>query len=83
MEITDIRLLLPALVSFKQNGKETSVFVYVDQLKKDVVIPDSTYITDIDEFKANFAKYYNSRNRAVKIPSPPQGFERNAGEYKL
>ena len=61
MEITDIRLRLPAIVTFKQNDKDLSVFVYLDQIKMDVVIPDDTEITNVEEFKKAFAKYNKSQ----------------------
>jgi len=71
VEIKDVRLILPALVSFKQNDEEYSVFVYIDQAKKDIVIPDTAEILDIDEFKRSFAKYYSSKNPAQKPPVMP------------
>lgn len=72
IEITDIRVLLPALVSFKQNDQDLSVFAYIDQLKKDVVLPDTSEIINVDEFKAAFATFYNSKNKANKIPPLPK-----------
>jgi hypothetical protein len=72
IEITDIRVLLPALVTFKQNDQDLSVFAYIDQLKKDVVLPDTSEIVNIDEFKAAFANFYNSKNKANKIPPLPR-----------
>jgi hypothetical protein len=72
IEITDIRVLLPALVTFKQNNEELSVFAYVDQLKKDIVLPDASEIIDVDEFKTAFAAFYNSKNKANKIPPLPK-----------
>ena len=71
IEIKDVRLILPALVSFKQNDEELSVFVYIDQAKKDVVIPDTSGISDIDEFKRAFVKHYNSKNPLYKTPTLP------------
>lgn len=71
MEVTDIRLLLPAMVSFKTDDKDYSVFVYIDQIKKDVIVPDASDILDLDEFKKAFAQFYNKKNPAVKIPTPP------------
>ena len=71
IEIKDVRLILPALVSFKQNDKEYSVFVYIDQGKKDVVIPDTSDIADVDEFKRAFIKHYNSKNPVPKTPTLP------------
>jgi hypothetical protein len=72
IEITDIRVLLPALVSFKQDDKELSIFVYIDQLKKDVVLPDMSDISNLEEFKAAFTTFYNSKNKANKIPPLPR-----------
>lgn len=72
IEITDIRVLLPALVNFKQDDKELSIFVYIDQLKKDVVLPDMSDISDLEGFKAAFAIFYNSTNKANKIPPLPK-----------
>lgn len=71
IEIKDVRLILPALVSFKQDDQELSVFVYIDQGKKDVVIPDITGINDVDEFKRAFVKHYNSKNPVPKTPTLP------------
>lgn len=71
IEIKDVRLVFPALVSFKQNEEEFTVFVYVDQTKKDVVIPDTTGISDINEFKKAFAEHYNARNPLPKAPVLP------------
>jgi len=72
IEITDIRVLLPALVTFKQGDEELSVFAYVDQLKKDIVLPDTSEIINVDEFKTAFANFYNSKNKANKIPPLPR-----------
>jgi len=71
IEIKDVRLILPALVTFKQDDQELSVFVYIDQGKKDVVVPDPTGISDIDEFKRAFVKHYNSKNPVPKTPVLP------------
>ena len=72
IEIKDVRLILPALVSFKQNDEELSVFVYIDHAKKDVVIPDMSGILDVDEFKRAFVKHYNSKNPVPKTPVIPK-----------
>lgn len=71
IEIKDVRLILPALVSFKQDDQDLSVFVYIDQGKKDVVIPDTTGILDVEEFKRAFVKHYNSKNPIPKTPILP------------
>jgi hypothetical protein len=71
IEIKDVRLILPALVSFEQNGEKLSTFVYIDQTKKDVIIPETSEIVDIDEFKKAFAQYYNSKNPVPKTPTLP------------
>jgi len=72
MEVLDIRLLLPAMVSFKKDDKEYSVFVYVDQLKKDIIVPDVDGI-DVDALKVAFGKFFNSKNKVVKVPPLPEG----------
>ena len=72
IEIKDIRLLLPAMVSFKKDDVEQSVFVYIDQGKMDIVIPDTTGIENVEEFRSSFAKYYNSKNPAYKTPPLPK-----------
>jgi len=71
IEIKDVRLILPALVYFKQNDQEHTVFVYVDQAKKDIIIPDPSDISDVEEFKQAFQKHYNSKNPVPKTPSLP------------
>lgn len=71
-EIKDIRILLPALVSFKQNDEELSIFVYIDQLKKDLVLPDTSEIINVEEFKAAFSTFYNSKNKPIKVPPLPK-----------
>lgn len=71
IEIKDVRLILPALVSFKQDDQDLSVFVYIDHGKKDVVIPDTTGILDVEEFKRAFVKHYNSKNPVPKTPTLP------------
>ena len=71
IEIKDVRLILPALVSFKQNDQEYSVFIYIDQAKKDIVIPDTAGILDVNEFKKAFEKHYNSKNPVPKTPVIP------------
>jgi hypothetical protein len=48
IEIKDVRLILPALVSFTQNDQDYSVFVYIDQGKKDIVIPDTSEIMKVN-----------------------------------
>lgn len=73
IEIKDARLLLPALVYFTQNGKDYNTFVYIDQARKDVIIPDTSEIADIAEFKQSFLKYYNSKNPVPKTPMFPSG----------
>lgn len=77
IEITDIRVLLPALVNFKQDDEILSVFAYVDQIKKEVVLPDTSGIINVDEFKAAFATFYNSKNKANKIPPIPKNTMEN------
>jgi hypothetical protein len=71
IEIKDVRLILPALVSFTQNDQDYSVFVYIDQGKKDIVIPDTSEIMDVEEFKQAFQKHYNSKNPVPKTPNLP------------
>ena len=71
IEIKDVRLILPALVTYEQNDQEHTAFVYIDQAKKDVVIPDVSGILDIDEFKQAFVKHYNSKNPIPKAPVLP------------
>jgi hypothetical protein len=71
IEIKDVRLILPALVSFKQNEQEYTVFVYIDHAKKDIVIPDISDISDVEEFKKAFIKHYNSKNPISKTPVLP------------
>lgn len=71
IEIKNVRLILPAFVSFKQNDEEYSVFIYIDQAKKDIVIPDTTGILDIDEFKRAFFQHYNMKNPVLKTPMMP------------
>jgi hypothetical protein len=71
IEIKDVRLILPAMVSFVQNGEEFSTFVYIDQARKDVVVPDSTDILDIEAFKKAFKEHYNSKNPLPKVPTMP------------
>lgn len=70
IEIKDVRLILPALVSLKHNDQDISLFVYVDQAKLDVVIPDPGEI-DVAEFKQAFFKYYTSKNPVPKTPNLP------------
>lgn len=71
IEITDIRMLLPAMVNFKQNGEEFSSFVYIDQLKRDVILPDASEI-NVEEFKAAFINFFNLKNKTNKIPPLPK-----------
>lgn len=71
IEIKDVRLILPALVSFKQDDQEFSIFVYIDHAKKDVVIPDLPEGLDTNEFKQAFFKHYNSKNPVPKTPKLP------------
>lgn len=70
IEIKDIRILFPAMISYEEDGAKQSIFVYIDQLKQDVIIPDEHGI-DVDEFKKVFAKYYGLKNVAVKTPKMP------------
>jgi hypothetical protein len=72
IEVNEMRVILPALVEFTQNGEEHSVFVYLDHSKKDIVVPDASEIEDINEFKAAFAKYYNQKNPIAKQPVLPK-----------
>jgi hypothetical protein len=72
IEIQDIRLIFPALVHFKKDNEEQSVFVYLDQSKMDIIIPDTTGIEDVTEFKEAFAKYYSTKNQGVKAPNLPK-----------
>lgn len=71
MKIKEVRLILPALITFEQDDKEYTTFVYIDQAKKDIVIPDTTDILDVDEFKRACAKYYNLKNPVPKTPVLP------------
>lgn len=71
IEIKEMRLILPALVTFTQDGEEKSLFVYLDQANRDIMIPDETGI-DVTEFKSELVKYYNSKNKSVKTPEIPK-----------
>lgn len=82
-EIKDIRLILPAMVTLKQNDEEISVFVYIDQARMDVVIPDTTEVKDVDEFKKAFLKYYTNKNPIPKSPEVPKNlFKQDASNFK-
>lgn len=72
IEVKNMRVILPALVEFTQNGEERSVFVYLDQSKKDIVVPDASEIENIDEFKAAFVDYYNKKNPIAAKPVLPK-----------
>lgn len=71
IEIKEVRVILPAFVSFSRNGEEYSAFVYIDQARKDVVVPDMTDIGNLDEFKKAFLEYYHSKNPLPKVPTFP------------
>jgi hypothetical protein len=74
VEIKDVHLLLPALVTCNNDGQEFTVFIYIDQAKKDVIIPDPATpagIIDSEHFKEAFFKYYNKKNPAYKTPILP------------
>lgn len=75
LEINDVRMLVPATVSFTQNNKKLSVFVYVDTVGKDLIIPDSSDIEDVSDFKAKFSGKYPFYKKNV-IPDVPQNLER-------
>ena len=70
IEIKDVRLLLPAFISFEENGKEQSIFAYID--KHEVVIPDMSGIDDVAAFKKAFIDFYNKRTPVMKTPSIPK-----------
>ena len=72
VEIKDVKLLLPAIITYeKDNGEEESVFIYIDQINKDCVIPDSGSL-NVNEFKEAFAKYYVTKNPVYKNPGLPK-----------
>jgi len=70
IEIKEVRLLFPAMVVFTQDSEENSVFVYLDQTKRDIVIPDVGGL-NVGEFKLAYAEYYNKKNPAPKPPVMP------------
>ncbi len=57
MVITDINLLLPALLSFEENGESFTVFVYIDQKK--------SWSSAWDNFE-NLGQYENWKSTIVK-----------------
>jgi hypothetical protein len=81
IEINEIRLLLPAIVTFTQDGEKKSIFVYLDQANRDVVIPDET-IVDVNELKSELVKFY--KNRSIKTPELPKDIFKsfNPNEFK-
>jgi hypothetical protein len=72
IEITNARMLLPLIVSFKDGDKEYSAFIYLDQTKQDIIVPDASDILNMDEFKTAFAKYYKLKNPIIKVPDVPK-----------
>ena len=73
IEIKDVRPLLPAFISFEQDGKEEqSIFAYIDVIERDVVIPDMSGIDDVAAFKKAFIDFYNKRTPVMKAPSIPK-----------
>ncbi len=87
VEIKDVRLLLPAMVYCEKDGQEFSVFVYIDQAKKDIIIPDpvtSAGIIDAEHFKEVFFKYYSFKNPPPKPPVMPNKdiFNMDPSRYK-
>lgn len=81
IEIQSVRLLLPATVLFKQDGEDVEVFVYIDQLQRNVIIPDETEINDVEEFKKQFSKFYNPKKPVIipKVPSINQPDKKKYG----
>lgn len=68
IEINEVRILLPAFVTFKENGEEKSVFVYIDG--NDLIIPDMSGISV--EFKQAFLDFYKKQKRVYKTPDLPR-----------
>ena len=62
IEIQTVRMLLPATVLFKQDGEDMEVFVYIDQIQRNVIIPDMSGIKDVVEFKNQFSNYTTQKD---------------------
>ena len=75
IKIKNIKLLLPAIISYEQDGEECSIFGYIDQAKQDIVFlkqPDYGFPFDMDELKKAFLDYGESRNPVYKSPTVPK-----------
>lgn len=82
MEIINVNLLLPAVVSFKKDDKNYTVFIYINQEKRDVIVPEwDETIMNIEEFKKSLADFFNSKNKIIKIPEVPVFKNLNSEDY--
>jgi hypothetical protein len=76
MKINGIKILFPVLISYTENDTEVSVFVYLDQFKKDIIIPDTSDINDIELFRKEALKFIETQYKVIKAPEVPKdGFK--------
>lgn len=81
-QIKELRVLLPAIVEFDEDGHFGGVtLVYIDQLKGDVILPgDFTRnhsVFNQEAFEDAVRKYMVKSVKQVDIPSMPKdGFEK-------
>lgn len=78
MEISDVRVVLPAMVSYKDDsGNEHGCFVYIDHSNREVILVDGDMPPDATELRKAIYDYIVAKKRMVTMPdTPKEGFSK-------
>ncbi len=76
MEISNVRVVLPAMVSYKDDsGNERGVFVYIDHSNREVILVDGDIPPDATELRKAIYDHVVAQKRTILAPpTPTEGF---------
>jgi hypothetical protein len=75
LKLKDVLYLFPAMIECEIGGNSNSVFVYIDYRHQDIVVPDVTGISDMEQFKAIVSSRVFHKTIIDKPPMPKQVHE--------
>lgn len=82
VKINGLRLLLPASIDFEEDGVQKSLFVYIDQINNDVIIPENSDVKYLKNLEEVLKKYLVKSRVVVDVPNlPKKGFNKNSENY--
>jgi hypothetical protein len=75
MKVIDVHYLLPAMIDCEIGGIRNTVFVYINYKDRDIIVPDVTGISDIEQFKAVVCARVLRKTVVDKPPLPKEVHE--------